>query len=95
MGVITRSGLWTLKSEEDVIGQDFLNILAINVFRKNHSTTNALIQLYDKLLYATDKGKVKHYKCLILSTFYYSLRKSATEIISKISNVCLLLSTAY
>ena len=28
------------------------------VFRKNHSTTNALIQLYDKLLYATDQGKV-------------------------------------
>ena len=28
------------------------------VFRKNHSTANAPIQLYDKLLDATDQGKV-------------------------------------
>ena len=28
------------------------------VYRKNHSTANALIQLYDKLLDATDQGKV-------------------------------------
>ena len=27
-------------------------------FKKNHSTANALIQLYDKLLDATDQGKV-------------------------------------
>ena len=27
-------------------------------FKKNHSTANALIQLYDKLLDSTDQGKV-------------------------------------
>ena len=57
MGV-TRSGLQAPEIEEDVIARDFLKLLAINVFRKNHSTANALIQLYDKLLDATDQGKV-------------------------------------
>ena len=57
MGV-TRFGLWALESEEDVIGRDFLKLFAINVFRKNHPSANALIQLYDKLLDATDQGKV-------------------------------------
>ena len=57
MGV-TRSGLGAPEIEEDVIGRDFLKLLAINVFRKNHPSANALIQLYDKLLDATDQGKV-------------------------------------
>ena len=44
-------GYGLLRSTKDVIRSQY-------VFLKNHSTANALIQLYDKLLYATDQGKV-------------------------------------
>ena len=56
---VTRSGLWAPEIDKGCYRPRFLEYFRSQyVFRKNHSTGNALVQLYDKLLYATDQGKV-------------------------------------